>query len=201
MNILIATGNPHKGAEIAAILSAISNTTILTLADLPEALPEPIEDGATLEENAYIKAREIFEATGIPTLADDTGLEVEALNGAPGVYSARYAGEDATYDDNCNRLLAELGESSAREARFRTVICYVDQFRTLFSEGVVEGEITMERRGDGGFGYDPLFLPAGSDLTYAELSPDEKNRSSHRARALAAMAERLTPYLKEEVGG
>ena len=199
MNILIATGNPHKGAEIASILSGIPGTTIMTLADLPEAPPEPVEDGATLEENAYIKAREIFDATGIPTLADDTGLEVEALDGAPGVYSARYAGENATYDDNCNRLLAELGESATRDARFRTVICYVDQHRTLFAEGVVEGEITMKRRGDAGFGYDPLFLPHGSSLTYAEISPDEKNQTSHRARALAAMAERLTPYLQEAV--
>jgi XTP/dITP diphosphohydrolase len=196
MNILIATGNPHKGAEIAAILSGIEGLKVLTLADLPEAPAEPVEDGTTLEENAYIKAREIFEATGIPTLADDTGLEVPALEGAPGVYSARYAGENATYDDNCNRLLSELASKPDREARFRTVICYVDHYRTLFAEGIIDGEITTERRGSSGFGYDPLFLPKGSRLTFAEISPEEKNRSSHRARALSAMAERLKPYLQ-----
>jgi XTP/dITP diphosphohydrolase len=200
MKILIATHNPHKGAELASILSTIEGVTVMTLADLRETPAEPTEDGRTLEENAYIKAYEIFQSTGIPTLADDTGLEVRALDGAPGVHSARYAGEKATYDDNCTKLLSELGDAADRTAGFRTVICYVDHYRTLFAEGSVDGEITTERRGDAGFGYDPLFLPNGSSKTFAELSPDVKNSSSHRARAIAAIVERLTPYLRE-MGG
>ena len=200
MRILLATNNPHKAEELASILGASGELTVLTLRDLPEVPPEPVEDGQTLEANAYIKAREIFEATGIPTVADDTGLEVLGLDGAPGVFSARYAGESATYADNCAKLQAELAARAGadRTARFRTVICYVDPFRTLFAEGSVEGEIVEAPRGDGGFGYDPLFRPYGGDRTFAEMSPAEKNRISHRAQALAAFEESLRPYLGEE---
>lgn len=203
MQILLATNNPHKSVELAAILGGIEGIGVLTLSDIPTVIPEPIEDGDTLEANAYIKAREIFNATGIPTVADDTGLEVAALGGAPGVFSARYAGEDATYAGNCAKLLGELEgvDGAARTARFRTVICYTDSFRTLFAEGSLDGEIVPEPRGEGGFGYDPLFRPEGEQRTFAEMSAAEKNRISHRARALAALRETLAPYLAGDVDG
>jgi XTP/dITP diphosphohydrolase len=244
MKILIATNNPHKSEEIEAILADLPGIEILTLRDLEVVPPEPVEDGATLEENAYIKAREIHEATGLPTLADDTGLEVDALGGAPGVRSARYAGEDATYADNCAKLLEELAardeapaagaaradatrsdaarsdatrsdamrsdaarsdalrtdatrSDAPRRARFRSVICFVDGSRTLFAEGSVEGEIIREKRGDGGFGYDPLFVPEGETRTFSEMPPAVKNAISHRGRALAHLRRIIEPYLTE----
>lgn len=201
MKVLLATNNPHKAEELRAILSDLHGLEIVTLGDLPEQPAEPVEDGATLEANAYIKAREIFAATGIPTIADDTGLEVAALGGAPGIRSARYAGEDATYAGNCAKLLSELDAAggSDRSARFRTVICYTDPFRTLFAEGEVEGEITTTSHGEGGFGYDPIFRPRGEDRTFAEMASEEKNRISHRARALAHFRHVLAPYMTEEV--
>lgn len=187
--ILIATGNPHKAEELVAILGAVEGTRFITLADLAVPPPEPDEDGATLEANAYIKAREIHLATGLPTIADDTGLEVASLDGAPGVRSARYAGENATYADNCRQLLDELRGRSGpdRNARFRTVVCYTDHLRTFVVEGEVTGRILDEPRGKSGFGYDPLFLPTGLDRTFAELTPEEKNNISHRANALGEM--------------
>jgi XTP/dITP diphosphohydrolase len=209
MRILLATNNPHKAEELAAILGGLQGGPggLITLKDLPFAIPEPVEDGDTLEANAYIKAHEIFAATGIPTIADDTGLEVAALGGAPGVFSARYAGEGATYADNCVKLLGELERAAAadatadRAARFRTVICYTDGLRTLFAEGIVEGEIIGSPRGDAGFGYDPVFRPDGDERTFAEMSPAEKNAISHRGRALAALRETLPLYLAGDVDG
>jgi XTP/dITP diphosphohydrolase len=203
MRILLATNNPHKAEELGAILSGLDGVEILTLKDLPFAIPEPVEDGDTLEANAYIKAREIFAAAGIPTVADDTGLEVDILNGAPGVFSARYAGESATYADNCDKLLGAMAGApeAERTARFRTVICYVDPLRTLFAEGSVDGTIIDAKRGDAGFGYDPLFRPGGDERTFAEMKPEEKNRISHRARALAALRQTLSLYLAEGVDG
>ena len=197
MTILIATNNPHKSDEIVAMLAEFPGVRVLTLRDLAEQPPEPVEDGATLEENAYIKAREIHDATGLPTLADDTGLEVDALGGAPGVYSARYAGEGATYADNCAKLVAELEGKENRRARFRTVMCFVDGARTLFAEGSVEGHIVPVGRGAGGFGYDPIFVPEGSPKTFAEMESAEKNAISHRGRALVAMRAVFEPYLTE----
>lgn len=197
MRLLLATNNPHKAAELAAIFSDLEGIQTITLADLPEPPSEPEEDGDTLEANAYIKAFETFTATGIPTIADDTGLEVAALDGAPGVHSARWAGPGATYADNCARLRKELADAADRQARFRTVICYVDGLRTLFAEGSVEGEIVSEPRGDTGFGYDPLFRPLESERTFAEMEAAEKNRISHRARAVHAMRGVLAPYLEE----
>jgi XTP/dITP diphosphohydrolase len=197
MNILLATNNPHKAEELAAILGAFDAITLLTLKDIPQEIPEPVEDGDTLEANAYIKAREIFLATGMPTIADDTGLEVAALNGEPGVHSARYAGENVTYDDNCTKLLDALSDAADRSARFRTVICYTDQFRTLFAEGSIEGTIERARRGEGGFGYDPIFRPADGDRTFAEMSADEKNAISHRGRALRNLSETLGMYMAD----
>lgn len=201
MRILLATNNPHKAEELASILGGLDGIEVITLKDLPITLPEPVEDGETLEANAYIKAREIFMATGIPTVADDTGLEVEALDGAPGVLSARFAGESATYADNCAKLLRELEGAEKRAARFRTVICYTDQQRTLFAEGSVDGEVITAPRGDAGFGYDPIFRPEGDDRAFAEMTPAEKNRISHRARALAALERTLALYLAEGVDG
>ncbi|HVZ39711.1 MAG TPA: RdgB/HAM1 family non-canonical purine NTP pyrophosphatase [Candidatus Kapabacteria bacterium] len=199
MRILLATHNPHKADELGSILGTLESITLLTLDDLPARPAEPVEDGATLEANAYIKAAEIFAATGIPTIADDTGLEVAALGGAPGVYSARYAGEGGTYADNCRKLIAELEHSGAadRSALFRTVICYTDGDRTLLAEGSVRGMILPEPRGAGGFGYDPLFQPEGSSRTFAEMDAAEKNAVSHRGRALAALHEMLAPYFDE----
>lgn len=201
MQILLATNNAHKAEEITAILAGIPEVSVMTLGELATGAPEPIEDGATLEANAYIKAREIHDATGLPTLADDTGLEVDGLDGAPGVHSARYAGPSATYADNCAKLVEELDArpGAARRARFRTVICFVDASRTLFAEGMVEGEIIAEPRGRQGFGYDPLFLPDGETRTFAEMESAEKNAISHRARALARLREVLAPYLAEAI--
>lgn len=199
MNILLATNNQHKAGELAAILGDFKALTIITLRDLPSAPREPVEDGDSLEANAYIKAREIFDATGIPTIADDTGLEVDALDGAPGVYSARYAGPNATYEDNCRKLLSEMRDvpDENRTARFRTVICYTDGTVTQFAEGIVEGKILTEMRGNGGFGYDPLFQAQGSEQSFAEMSPEEKNQISHRARAVEKLRRILAPYLTD----
>jgi XTP/dITP diphosphohydrolase len=197
MDILLATNNRHKAEEMAALLAGIEGVNIVTLGELPEKVSEPVEDGETLEANAYIKAREVFVATGIPTIADDTGLEVAALDGGPGVYSARYAGDGATYADNCRKLQLEIAGAADRSARFRTVVCYTDQYRTLFAEGSVEGVIVEEPRGNAGFGYDPLFAPAGGNATFAEMSPEEKNSISHRARALAALRDLLTTYITD----
>lgn len=197
MTILLATNNPHKADELGAILAQSGGVTVLTLRDLPAGIPEPIEDGETLEANAYIKAAEIFQATGIPTIADDTGLEVEALGGAPGVYSARYAGPDATYADNCQKLLNSLAEQPNRHAKFRTVLCFTDGLRTLFAEGSVGGVILRQARGNAGFGYDPIFLPEGHNLTFAEMAPEQKNSISHRGRALVALRAAIAPILAE----
>ena len=157
--------------------------------DFPQ-IPDVVEDKDTLEGNAIKKAMTIASATGCWALADDSGLEVDALDGAPGVYSARYAGEHCSYMDNCNKLLFELDGQTNRRARFRTVLALVNlvgEVRTL--EGAMDGVITTSMRGSDGFGYDPVFIPEGYDLTYAELDPEEKNRISHRGRALQAAIE------------
>lgn len=202
MNILLATNNQHKAEEIQAILADLEEIQIVRPSELTTPIPEPEEDGRTLEDNAWIKAHEIHQATGLPVIADDTGLEVAALDGAPGVLSARFAGPDATYQDNCEALLSALDRSNTtdRSAIFRTVICYVDDVRVLFAEGSVKGEITTASRGESGFGYDPLFLPEGSTQTFAEMSAAEKNLVSHRARALNNLREILVGYLVAEGG-
>ena len=198
MTILLATNNQHKAEEISAILSDLPGVDILRPIDYDGTIPEPEEDGRTLEANAWIKAKEIHDATGLPVIANDTGLEVATLDGAPGVYSARYAGPDATYDDNCNALLAALEGKKDRSARFRTVICYVDSLRTLLAEGEVNGTITEKKRGEEGFGYDPLFQTEGEEKTFAEMSEEEKNDVSHRGRALRHFRDLIAPYLAEE---
>jgi len=186
--ILAATRNKDKLREIRQIL-ADTDWKILELDDFP-SYPEPPEDGDTLVDNALQKAREGFTRTGVLSLADDSGLEVDYLNGGPGIHSARYAGENASYDDNVNLLLQELvGVSdSQRKARFRCVMALVgDQFERTW-EGVVEGIILTERRGKSGFGYDPVFWSPELDQTFAEASPDDKNRVSHRGKALRELS-------------
>lgn len=185
MKLLIATRNPHKLEEIRSVLN-VQGLTLLSSLDFPD-IPDVEEDGSTLEENAVKKAVELCLATGLPALADDSGLEVEALNSAPGVYSARWSGEGCTYADNNLKLLRELAGQTGRRAQFRTVIALARPgLRPQTVEGRVQGKIADAPRGDKGFGYDPLFIPDGFNQTFAELPAELKNRISHRARALQA---------------
>lgn len=179
--LVLCTGNPGKVAELRALLP--SDIELLSLADvgLPADLPET---GATLEDNALQKARFAYARVGLPCIADDTGLEVEALNGAPGVHSARYAGEAKDPAANMAKLLRELDGREDRTARFRTVIAYVSEGIEHTVEGEVRGAIAHAPRGTGGFGYDPVFLPEMSDLTFGELDAKRKNAISHRAQAI-----------------
>jgi len=186
--IVLATRNRHKGEELMALLGDLG-ITIRTLADFPDA-PDVDEDGATCAANAVKKAREIAHATGMVAVADDTGLEVEALGGRPGVYAARYAGEQATYEDNCRKLLQELAgvPTQKRTAKFLTVAAIADPTgQVQVTQGILEGRITNEPIGDRGFGYDPVFFLPELGKTLAELTPEEKNGLSHRAKAFANM--------------
>jgi len=192
--LILATNNKHKVEEIKSILSNL-NLEVLSLKDIGVEI-EVIEDGKTLEKNALKKAKEIFLATNIPSLADDTGLEVFALNGEPGVYSARYSGENATYKGNCEKLLFNLKNISEekRQAQFRSVIAFVSHDIETTVEGTCSGKIISDMRGENGFGYDPLFLLDGFTKTFAELSSEEKNKISHRAKALEKMKGVLEKY-------
>ncbi len=196
MKLLLATRNRDKVREIKAMLADLP-LEILCAADMPE-LPEVEEDAPTLEGNAIKKARTLYEITGIPAMADDTGLEIDALNGAPGVYSSRYSGPGATYRDNVEKVLREMRgvASEKRTARFRTVIAYVDGRETETLEGVCPGRITTEPRGSGTFGYDPIFEVDGTGKTMAEMSLSEKNSISHRGRAMAKFVEFLHKKLE-----
>jgi XTP/dITP diphosphohydrolase len=190
LRLVCASANPHKATEIAAILG-----DAVELLPRPDDVPDVVEDGDTLLANARLKARALCEATKVAAVADDTGLEVDALGGAPGVHSARYAGEQASYADNVRKLLAELSTHAgfARTARFRTVavVAHPDGSEVV-AEGVVDGHITDEPRGTDGFGYDPVFAPDGSGgRTFAEMSSDEKNAISHRGRAFRDLARKL----------
>lgn len=189
--VVLATANPDKARELTDALTGLD----LELVPRPPDVPDVDETGTTLLDNARLKARALAAATGLPALADDTGLEVDALGGAPGVYSARYAGENATYADNVGKLLAELGAATrnARTARFRTVLVLVDPDGSeLAVDGVAEGVIADTPCGVGGFGYDPVFVPAGGGgRTFAEMTLAEKQAVSHRGRALRALAARL----------
>ena len=184
MQIVLATHNRGKMEEMAAILGHLP-VELITLDTFPEIGDIP-ETGNTLKENAFIKAERVHRLTGLPALADDTGLEVDALNGAPGIYSARYAGADATFDDNCQKMLKELHgiPVEKRTARFRTVIAFVNGGQKEWVEGVAEGRIIEEKRGIGGFGYDPIFYYPPLRKTFAELDSVEKNSISHRGKAL-----------------
>ncbi len=189
---VLATANPHKTEEMRAVLDTLG----IAVLPRPEGVPDVDETEDTLEGNALLKARALVAATGHAAVADDTGLFVDALDGAPGVFSARYAGEPTNDAANVDKLLTALADvaDGDRGAQFRTVIAvaYPDG-SSLCVEGVLEGAIAHERRGDGGFGYDPIFLPTdGNGRTLAEYSADEKNASSHRARALHALAAALS---------
>jgi len=184
MDILIATNNRNKVEEISSLV-APQGFTVRSLIDFPD-LPKTIEDQPTLEGNALKKAREAFNATGLLSLADDTGLECYYLELKPGVVSARYSGENATYAENNVKLLNTLKgvPPRRRNARFRTVVAIVGKDIEKVVEGKVEGDIAESPRGSGGFGYDPLFIPSGLKKTYAEMTMEEKNKISHRAMAV-----------------
>lgn len=187
--IFLASANAHKIEELKQVLSPLGIDLKSTL-DYPDA-EEVEEDQPDLQGNALKKARYWFDKTGLPSISDDTGLEVDALDGAPGVYSARYAGENPSYDDNVNKLLDELRGKSDRLAQFRTVIAFVDGSDEHFFEGVCRGEIIDKKKGEKGFGYDPVFVPEGYKETFAELSSEEKNKISHRGRAVQKFIEFL----------
>ena len=193
MKLVVATANPDKAAEIRAVL--LDAGLDVELVPRPDDVPEVDETGTTLEENARLKAVALCDATGLPAVADDTGLEVDALDGAPGVYSARYAGEDASYADNVEKLLGALVgvDAPLRTARFSTVaLARWPDGREVAAIGEVEGMIAGEARGSAGFGYDPLFVPVeGDGRTFAEMSADEKHRVSHRGRAFRTLADGL----------
>jgi len=228
LKLVLATHNADKVREIKHILAGL-DVDLLTVDDF-DRVPEPVEDGKTLEANAIKKAREIRDFTGCSALADDTGLEVDALDGAPGVYAARFAGEGATYSQNCDKLLSDLEgvPGGGRGARFRTVMAVAlapedesrlrrfltdhpdegagtsagtsaglesdDTVDVLTAEGIFNGEITTELKGESGFGYDPLFFDRDRGCTLAEMTAEEKNRVSHRYRALVEIRELLLRF-------
>ena len=186
---VFATNNAHKLEEIRAILG--NSIEILSLADIHCHADIP-ETADTLEGNARQKSRYVYEHYGLDCFADDTGLEVESLGGAPGVYSARYAdGQGHDSQANMNKLLKEMEEKNDRKAQFRTIISLIEKGEERQFEGIVKGQITREKRGESGFGYDPIFQPDGYETTFAELGSDIKNRISHRARAVAALCDYL----------
>ena len=184
MKVVIATHNRDKMKEIQGAISDLG-WEVISLYDFPK-IEEIEENGKTLEENALIKAREVFEKTGLPTISDDTGLEVDALDGAPGVYTARYAGENCSYSDNVNKILQDMNKVPMpnRGAKFKTVMVFKDENKELIVEGIVKGKISRESRGDDGFGYDPIFYVTEYDKTFAEMTMSEKNKISHRGNAI-----------------
>ena len=187
--LVVATNNTHKLEEISAILG--DEMELLSLKDINCHADIP-ETANTLEGNARQKAMYIYENYGMDCFADDTGLEVDALNGAPGVFSARYAGDGHDSEANMQKLLKELKGKVNRKAQFRTAICLIMEGKEYLFEGIVKGEIIAEKRGGAGFGYDPIFVPEGYEQTFAELGNDIKNTISHRARAV----EKLCNFLK-----
>lgn len=186
--IVFATNNAHKLSEVKAVLGDGYELVTLREVGITEDIPET---GATLDENASIKARYVYERTGLDCFADDTGLEVEALDGAPGVHSARYATDGHDFAANNAKLLRELEGKENRHARFRAVISLIRNGIEEQVEGIVEGRIATSMTGSEGFGYDPLFIPDGYDISFAEMSAEQKNAISHRGRAVAALVEIL----------
>lgn len=187
--IVLASRNENKIEELRQLVQPLG-IEVFSALDFPE-LEDVEEDLPTLEGNALKKARYVNQQTGIPALSDDTGLEVDALDGAPGVYSARYAGEKVTYQENVLKLLREMEGKSNRKAQFRTVVALVDGGQEYTFEGICKGEIIQTQRGTKGFGYDPVFLPEGFGHTFAELDADIKNSISHRGRAIQKFVEFL----------
>ena len=191
MEIIFASNNVNKIREISNVLGSSFILLSLKDIDMDEDIPE---NELTLEGNALLKARHIFKAAGMNVFADDTGLEVEALNGQPGVHSARFAGENKDSDANIEKLLSLLENESNRKARFRTIIALILNGREYLFEGSVAGTIISKRRGKEGFGYDPVFIPEGNTLTFAEMDLDEKNKISHRAKAFESLRLFLSEY-------
>ncbi len=185
--LIVATSNLNKLKELREMLLGVE---VLGLKDL-DIFEEIPETGATLEENALIKARYLFDIIQKPVMAEDTGLEVSSLGGAPGVYSARYAGPNNDPEANMNKLLDNLKDKDDRKARFRTVIAYISNDEELLFEGVVNGHISHEKMGHEGFGYDPIFIPEGFDMSFAQMDKYKKNEISHRGRALRNFLNRL----------
>ena len=188
--IIFATNNLHKVEEVRAVLGKRFNIITLKEAGIDIDIPEPHD---TLEANATEKSKTIYEITNKNCFSEDTGLEVEALNGEPGVKSARYAGESRSFDDNIEKLLTNLKTANNKTARFRTVISLILDGKEFFFEGICAGRIISERRGNNGFGYDPVFIPTGSDKTFAEMDMAEKNKFSHRKKAM----EKLITFLNK----
>ena len=194
MEIIFASQNQNKIREISSLLPAHIQLTGLDAEKYPVFREELPETGDMLEANALQKARFVLQHSGKACFADDTGLEIFCLDGRPGVYSARYAGEAKNADDNIAKILAEMKDCKDRSARFRTVIAFVDGKQEHLFEGIVEGKIIEEKRGEKGFGYDPVFVPDGFSKTFAEMELEEKNSVSHRARAI----KKLVDFLKKD---
>lgn len=190
--LVFATNNKHKLEEIRSIAGGKCQIMSLSEIDCHDDIPETAD---TLEGNALLKARWVKERYGYDCFADDTGLEVEALDNRPGVYSARYAGEDCNSENNIDKLLGELAGVANRRARFRTVIALVTGEEEHLFDGVIYGNISTERHGEGGFGYDKVFRPEGSERTFAEMAAEEKNAVSHRARATKQLIDYLNEHL------
>lgn len=188
MELVFASANENKVLEVEHKLGGAIRLKSLRAIGCTEDIPET---GLTLEENARMKARYVWDHYKVDCFADDTGLEVDALDGAPGVYSARYAGPQRSSDDNMELLLANLNGMANRSAQFKTVICLIQGGEEFLFEGVVRGEIIEQRQGSDGFGYDPIFRPEGATETFAEMTMDAKNTISHRARAIAKLAQFL----------
>jgi XTP/dITP diphosphohydrolase len=195
MQIVFATNNDHKLTEIRDMLGDSFKLLSLRDLNLEEDIPE---NEPSLEGNAMHKARHVYGILNMDVFADDTGLETDILNGLPGVHSARFAGEDKNSDENIDKLLGLMGSSENRKARFRTIIALILDGKEYLFEGVSEGTIMFERRGREGFGYDPVFVPSGCSLTYAEMPLDEKNKISHRARAFNKLKEFLFQYSQKD---
>jgi len=193
--IIIATSNKHKVSEISVKIQPFFDE-ILSLADFPE-VGEIVEDGNTIEENSFIKSRACFNFSKIASVADDTILEVDALNGDPGLFTARYAGSKATYEDNMKKLLKNLEgvEMHLRTARFRTIISYVDGINDFYVEGVIEGKITNSKLGTNGFGYDSIFFSEQFNMTLAQMDSEKKNQISHRGLAIKKFVTKIKDIL------
>ena len=196
MKLIIATHNSDKEKELKSVLDDFP-VEVMSLDQFPE-IGEIEETGSTLYENAKLKAVTVNKITNMPCLGDDTGLEVDALNGAPGVYSSRYAGENVSYEDNVTKLLRELRStpSEKRTARFRTIIFYTDGERELYTQGEIQGIITKSPRGANGFGYDPVFYIPELKKTMAELTSAEKNKLSHRGQAMRKFRKLLLNFIQ-----
>jgi len=198
MKVVIATHNKDKLKELKKGFSNLP-LKLLDLSSFPQ-IGEIIEDGKTLKDNALIKAKTVYELTGIPALADDTGLEVDAIGGKPGVFTARFAGENCSYKDNVNKMLKVMKNIKEfdRGAIFKTVMAFYDGKKELFSEGIVRGIIAQEKKGLAGFGYDSIFYVVEEGKTFAEMTIEKKNIISHRGRAINNLMPILASYIKKE---